>query len=206
MRRFPVLFLLLAAALALPGCPPDVAEVADPNPPAAAALAPAAEEYVALVLALGRHDPQVVDAYYGPKDWSEKAARGEPVPLPELLRRARALQARVRAAGPSDRRAYLLAQLVALETDLRLRQGEHFTLAGGAAAVRRRAHLPERGRARAGARAPGDPDPRPGRPGAPRGGHAAALHRSVGPDRGRLAGRAPGDAPADGRARGASAG
>jgi len=127
--RLPILSLVLVSALLLSfGCAPDPADVAA-HPPAAEALAPAAEEYVALVLALGRHDPRVVDAYYGPPEWKEKAERGDPVPLPELLGRARRLSAQVRAAGPSDRRSFLLAQLVALETDLRRRTGERFTLA-----------------------------------------------------------------------------
>src|SRR5215470_13631341 len=34
-----------------------------------------AEAYVKLVLALGRHDPDYVDAYYGPPAWKEEAAK-----------------------------------------------------------------------------------------------------------------------------------
>jgi len=127
--RLLVLSVLLLAALALPGCGPDPADAAASRPPAADALAPAAEAYVGLVLALGRHDPRVVDAYYGPKEWKERSDQGAPVPLPELLARAGALLQKVRAAGPSERRNFLLAQIVALEADLRRRGGEHFSLA-----------------------------------------------------------------------------
>ncbi|HEX5043315.1 MAG TPA: hypothetical protein VFV75_10445 [Candidatus Polarisedimenticolaceae bacterium] len=129
--RLPTPGLLLLPALLVPlGCTSDPADAAAAvRPPAAAALAPAAEGYVALVLALGRHDARVVDAYYGPREWKERAERGAPVPLPALLDRARALLSQVRAAGASDRRTFLLAQLVALETDLRRRLGERFTLA-----------------------------------------------------------------------------
>jgi hypothetical protein len=132
MQRLSCLLLALAGTVQLDGCTPDDsagAAVETAQPPAAAALAPAAEGYVALVLALGRHDPQVVDAYHGPKEWKEAAERGDPVPLPVLLERARTLLTQVRSAGPSDRRAFLQAQLVALEADLRRRAGERFTLA-----------------------------------------------------------------------------
>ena len=33
------------------------------------------ERYVKLVLALGQHDPDYVDAYYGPADWRTEAER-----------------------------------------------------------------------------------------------------------------------------------
>ncbi len=32
-----------------------------------------AERYVRLVLALGQHDPDYVDAFYGPADWKTEA-------------------------------------------------------------------------------------------------------------------------------------
>jgi hypothetical protein len=38
------------------------------------AMAPLAERYVKLVLALGQHDADYVDAYYGPEAWQEQAA------------------------------------------------------------------------------------------------------------------------------------
>ncbi len=41
--------------------------------PSAAALAPMAEQYIKLVLALGQHDPDYVDAYYGPPEWKSEA-------------------------------------------------------------------------------------------------------------------------------------
>jgi hypothetical protein len=88
-----------------------------------------AESYVKLVLAIGRHDPLYVDAYYGPAAWKGEAERGAPVPLDELLGRTRALTAAVRAAdGPADRKRYLEKQLVAVETHLRSLSGERFPL------------------------------------------------------------------------------
>src|SRR5713226_3202842 len=49
-----------------------------------------AEAYVKLVLALGRHDPDYVDAYYGPEAWREEAAK-EIQPLEEIRDAAVAL-------------------------------------------------------------------------------------------------------------------
>jgi hypothetical protein len=54
-----------------------------------------AEAYVKLVLALGRHDPDYLDAYYGPEAWREEAAK-EKQPLEEIRDAAVAL-ARVAA-------------------------------------------------------------------------------------------------------------
>jgi hypothetical protein len=42
-----------------------------------------AERYVRLVLALGQHDPDYVDAYYGPAEWRTEAERAK-VPLNEI--------------------------------------------------------------------------------------------------------------------------
>ena len=42
-----------------------------------------AERYVRLVLALGQHDPDYVDAYYGPAEWRTEAQHAK-VPLHEI--------------------------------------------------------------------------------------------------------------------------
>ena len=57
------------------------------------ALQGAAETYVKLVLAVGRHDASFVDAYYGPQGWKRAAEAGPPVPLPQLRARTGALGA-----------------------------------------------------------------------------------------------------------------
>ena len=56
---------------------PGAARTGAPTPPAAAA-APAsmnqiAEQYVRLALAIGTHDADYVDAYYGPPAWRTEA-------------------------------------------------------------------------------------------------------------------------------------
>jgi len=88
-----------------------------------------AESYVKLVLAVGRHDPLYVDAFYGPPAWKTEAARGEPLPKAELIARARALRLSLQAApGPEERKRFLDKQLVAVEAHLRRLSGEAMTL------------------------------------------------------------------------------
>jgi hypothetical protein len=50
-----------------------------------------ASEYVKLVLAVGDHDADYVDAYYGPPEWRIEAGQRK-APLEEILQRARAFQ------------------------------------------------------------------------------------------------------------------
>ena len=96
---------------------------------AEARLDAVADAYVKLSLAIGRHDPLYVDAYYGPAEWKAEAERGAARPLPELLARARALLRETQAAPASPRRAFLEKQLVAAEAALRRLSGEKLTLA-----------------------------------------------------------------------------
>ena len=116
---------ILTSLLALAACGPR-GGTAMPNDP----LDPLAESYVKLVLAVGRHDPIFVDAFYGPDPWKAEAESGAPVPLPDLLARSRDLLGRVRGAGgPEDRRRFLEKQLVAVEAHLRRLSGETLGLA-----------------------------------------------------------------------------
>lgn len=91
-----------------------------------------AERYVRLVLEVGQHDPDFVDAYYG--DPARKP-QGAPVPLAELSRRAAALRGdlqRVPLPPAGDelsrlRREYLDKQLQAALGRLAVLQGTKFT-------------------------------------------------------------------------------
>src|ERR1043166_6303024 len=58
-----------------------------------------AEQYVRLVLAVGQHDADYVDAYYGPPEW-RKEAETQKLPLAEIATRAAALAQEVSAAKP----------------------------------------------------------------------------------------------------------
>jgi hypothetical protein len=81
-----------------------------------------AEPYVKLVLALGQHDSDTIDAYYGPPEWQKEAVAAGKRPLPELRQEAAALLADLAAHPPAAgadellglRHAYLTAQITAL--------------------------------------------------------------------------------------------
>src|SRR5262249_38685865 len=82
--------------------------------------------YVRLVLALGQHDPDYVDAYYGPPEWKDQRK----TPLDAIAREAAELKDRLtKIAEPTDemqrlRREYLVKQLSALEARIRILKGE----------------------------------------------------------------------------------
>lgn len=91
-----------------------------------------AEEYVKLVLAVGAHDPDYVDAYYGPPEWRTAAVKR---PLADLDAEARSLTTRLAAAAPAPgtemlvvlRHRYLTRQLEALRTRLAMLGGTKLT-------------------------------------------------------------------------------
>ena len=107
---------------------------------APSALDAYAERYVKLVLAVGRHDANYVDAYYGPPAWAE-AAKAGPVPLDEIAARAAALLAELEAvAAPPDelgalRRRFLLLQTSSLAARVRLLRGETMSFDGESEAL-----------------------------------------------------------------------
>jgi hypothetical protein len=88
-----------------------------------------AERYVKLVLALGQHDPDYVDAYYGPDEW-KSAAEKEKKPLDAIREEAMDLSSAVTAVPIPEvelehlRVDYLSRQLAALEARVRFVQGE----------------------------------------------------------------------------------
>ena len=80
------------------------------------------EEYARLVLAVGRHDADYVDAFYGPPEWKAAADAGAPLPLDTIRERANALRGELAAStmpvGTDElillRHAFLGRQLEAL--------------------------------------------------------------------------------------------
>jgi len=113
------------------GPAPAASTPADTRSPSAAevrALNPIAEAYVKLVLALGQHDPDYVDAYYGPVEW--KPAAGAPKrPLPEIEKEAGSLLERLGSASPGSdallhsRYQYLFRQISALRARAQIVSG-----------------------------------------------------------------------------------
>jgi hypothetical protein len=91
-----------------------------------------AEDYVKLVLAVGQHDADYVDAYYGPPEW-KKAADAAKASITDLAANGAALSAVLQkqpAAGDDMarlRRQYLQRQLAAVSARLRMLRGERLT-------------------------------------------------------------------------------
>ena len=89
-----------------------------------------AEQYVRLVLAVGQHDADYVDAYYGPPEW-RKEAEARKLPLTEIASRAAALSRDLAAASQTPagdemaqlRRHYLTRQLDALRARVSMLTG-----------------------------------------------------------------------------------
>jgi hypothetical protein len=96
------------------------------------AMVKVADEYVKLVLALGRHDADYVDAYYGPPAW-KTAADTTKLGLDMIAARAHDLMAELgRERQPSDemqrlRLQYLERQLSALTARVRMLKGERLS-------------------------------------------------------------------------------
>src|ERR1041385_8928923 len=95
-----------------------------------------AERYVHLVLALGQHDPDYVDAFYGPAEWKTQAEK-EKKSLDAIGAEANELIAAINgnashsdaATAPADetlrlRREYLQKQIFALAARVRMLKGE----------------------------------------------------------------------------------
>ncbi len=98
-------------------------------------LAQIGTEYVKLVLAVGQHDGDYVDAYYGPPEWQVEAAKNNTA-LDALAIRASKLGARIsaadaRASGTDElsrlRQRYLETQLRSVAARIALLNGQHMS-------------------------------------------------------------------------------
>jgi hypothetical protein len=93
-----------------------------------------AESYVKLVLAVGQHDADYVDAYYGPPEWRAGAEAGKR-PHPEIRAEAEALVSELAASPPAAgdeeilrlRHQYLHRQLQAMVARVDLLSGRKMT-------------------------------------------------------------------------------
>ncbi len=123
-------FLLLAACEVVPA--PEPMAAGGPLPEVG--LDDIARDYVRMTLEIGEREEGYVDAYYGPAEWRE-AARANPRSVAELAEAAAALQAQLAAMTvPANslearRIGFLLAQLEAARTRLRMIQGEKLSFA-----------------------------------------------------------------------------
>jgi hypothetical protein len=93
-----------------------------------------AERYVKLVLALGQHDGDYVDAYYGPAEWRTDAETRK-WPLEQIDKEAATLQQSLASAAPATgadeivrlRHTYLTTQVSALRTRVAMLSGRKLT-------------------------------------------------------------------------------
>jgi hypothetical protein len=100
------------------------------GPRATDALNVVAERYVHLVLAVGQHDPDYVDAFYGPAEWKTRAER-EKKSLEAIGAEAAELSAILAKSSESSndellqlRHKYLQKQISALAARVRMLKGE----------------------------------------------------------------------------------
>src|SRR5262245_29972373 len=87
-------------------------------------------QYVELALALERHIPGYIDAYFGPPEWKTASLAGDPRPIEELTEATAALAATLEQDATLDaqRRDFLSRHVTAMQTSLRLLQGESLSL------------------------------------------------------------------------------
>lgn len=98
-----------------------------------------AQTYARLTLAVGQHDPNYVDAYYGPPEWKAEAA-AHPMPLDRIREEAGAALNALGDAEPADemsklRRKYLAKQLDALIARVAMLSGEKWSFDDESAAL-----------------------------------------------------------------------
>jgi hypothetical protein len=92
----------------------------------------AAQDYVRLVLALGVHDADYVDAYYGPPEW-KKEAETRKLSLDDIAKQGTAVRGRVTSMSPPSgemerlRQVYLDRQLSSLLARVRMLKGERLS-------------------------------------------------------------------------------
>jgi len=118
MRQFPAGL----AALVLACGPAPRQDMTDP-------LTPIGESYVRLVLAVGVHDPDYVDAFYGPAEW-KAAADSAKLPIADIRTRVAALLDSLRGVKLPDttelvrlRQSYLTRQLESMAARLDMLEG-----------------------------------------------------------------------------------
>ena len=122
--------MLRSATLLLLGL--SVVAIAAQKQPPSNAMTGLAERYVQTVLALGQHDADYVDAFYGPAAWKEAASKTK-IDLDTIATRAAGLRKELAAipAGSTElerlRHQYLDRQLASLEARVRMLKGERLS-------------------------------------------------------------------------------
>jgi hypothetical protein len=129
-RMASILAFLFIGTNACMTTPPATTATGTPVP--ASSLNEVAEQYVKLVLAVGKHDPDYVDAYYGPPAWRVEADSAR-LTLPEIAARVASVSARLGNVLVSGddlerlRHSYLRTQLRAVGARVEMLQGKKLT-------------------------------------------------------------------------------
>jgi hypothetical protein len=86
--------------------------------------------YILLGLSLGQHEKHLVDTYYGPEELVQRLPTDEPVDLETLLNEAGDLIDLLSSAEDieDERKEFLLAQLKAIDTTIRIQFGEELSV------------------------------------------------------------------------------
>ena len=117
----------LASAMTLVACAPGAGSVQSTS-----VVDQIAESYVRLVLAVGEHDTDYVDAFYGPQEWRDEVT-AEQLGLPAIVARTDSVIDRLRALEPPDqelerlRYTYLTTQLGSLAARVDMLGGRTMT-------------------------------------------------------------------------------
>ncbi len=89
-------------------------------------LTPFAREYLLLGLRMGKIIEKYVDAYYGPQELEHLVKAEHSPSVDSLLLKCSQLQSHVKEQGFTQKReTYLNKNLIAMETSLRIKKGEH---------------------------------------------------------------------------------
>jgi hypothetical protein len=127
MKRALLLVFLLGA------CGRQDAAPSSSNAALDSTMTPLAQNYVKLVLGVGEHDANYVDAYYGPPEWREQLKAQKPE-LDTLAARADQLITQINNVDVKDaeeliqlRKAYLTRQLESARAYLRILKGERLS-------------------------------------------------------------------------------
>ena len=139
MKRIHIVAACVAAMLMMPGFRPVGFVPGDLSPAIVWSaendgMNALAERYVKLVLALGQHDADYVDAFYGPPEWRKEAERSKR-PLAAIDADAAGILKQLAAAAPPSsadeptmlRHQYLTKQLQALRTRVAMLGGKKLT-------------------------------------------------------------------------------
>ena len=117
----------------LAGCGGQTPESGEPDVKTPPDFDPIAQAYVQLVLAVGQHDGDYVDAYYGPEDWKVEAEAMK-LPLPAIHQQAQVLVETLGETPPATddplielRWRYLRGQLQSLLARVDFLSGERTT-------------------------------------------------------------------------------